>query len=73
MSRGLWLWEAPYVVFYEVWRPREVRPLTNLNQPCIPGGSAKRKQTLEDRELGGGEVQASNQPSRPKVPGGSAK
>ena len=38
MSRGLWLWEAPYVVFYEVWRPREVQA---SNQPVRPGGSAK--------------------------------
>ena len=30
MSRGLWLWEAPSVVFDEVWRPQEVQPLTKL-------------------------------------------
>ena len=25
MCRGSWLWEAPFVVFYEIWRLREAQ------------------------------------------------
>ena len=53
MSRGLWLWEAPFVVFHEVWRLREVPPLTKLWGRV---GLLKKTNTpgLEDRgqELG---------------------
>ena len=41
MSRGLWLWEAPSVVFYEVWRPQEVQPLTKLRDRVGPSKEPK--------------------------------
>ena len=63
MYRGLWPWEAPSVVFYEVWRPQEVQALTALtgevgplNKPNTPGsedrgwelGEAGSDECIED-------------------------
>ena len=55
MSGGLWLWKAPYVVFYKVWRPREVPPLTTLRDGV---GPLKKTNTVgsEDRGWEPGEV-----------------
>ena len=36
MSRGLWPWEAPSIVFYEVWRLQEVQALTALRPRVGP-------------------------------------
>ena len=50
MSRGLWLWEARSVVFYEAWNLQEVQALTDwvyrvvrLNKTDTLGSDARSR------------------------------
>ena len=76
MSRGLWLWEAPYLVFDEVWRLREAQALTDwwyrvvcLNKTNTLGLGAWEAQPLT--KLGDRVVRLDKQTLWGREPGGS--
>ena len=67
MSSGSWLWEAPSVVFYEVWSLQELLwrlEVTNVSRILVLGGSIYCI-------LRGLEAPGAADSKQPKTPGGS--